>query len=123
MKRSVNNPILTRVGIPDIPPCAVDVSSVFNPGAIKLDDRYILLLRVQTRGRKTLFMLAESADGISFRVQPRVLEIEGINDFGLSIFHLYDPRNEPLGTCSGHSYVAARVTDTLPMLQGGREGR
>ncbi len=74
--------------IPDIPLHAGDVSSVFNPGAIKLDDRYILLLRVQTRGRKTLCMIAESADGVSFRVQPRVLEIEGINDFGLSIFHL-----------------------------------
>lgn len=97
VNRSPNNPILTRADIPDISPHMGDVTSVFNPGAIKLDERYFLLLRVQTRGRKTLFMIAESDDGVSFRVQPRVLEIEGINDLGLNIFHIYDPRLTKIG--------------------------
>ncbi|MCZ6837454.1 MAG: glycoside hydrolase family 130 protein [Planctomycetota bacterium] len=97
MRRSHANPILTRADIPDVPPRVKDVSSVFNPGAIKLDDRYLLLLRVQTRGRETLFMLAESDDGVSFQVQPRILEIEGIDEIGLKIYHIYDPRLTRIG--------------------------
>ena len=33
LKRCKNNPILTRADIPDVPPYATDVTSVFNPGA------------------------------------------------------------------------------------------
>ncbi len=92
VQRSPRNPILTRADIPSVTPHTVDVSSVFNPGAIKLGDRYLLLLRVQTRGRETCLMLAESRDGERFEVQPRVLEIEGISDIDLRIHHVYDPR-------------------------------
>ena len=87
------NPILTRDDIPDVSPRVSDVTSVFNPGAIKLGDRSILLLRVQTRGRETVFMLAESGDGEAFTVQPRLLEVEGMADIAdLDIYHIYDPR-------------------------------
>lgn len=50
VKRSTDNPILTRADIPDVFPHVHDVSSVFNPGAIRLDDRYLLLLILQTAG-------------------------------------------------------------------------
>lgn len=92
VNRCNRNPILSRVDIPDVPPHVVDVSSVFNPGAVRLDDRYLLLLRVQTRGRETYFMLAESADGESFRVQPRLLPIAGLEDIDERIYHVYDAR-------------------------------
>jgi predicted GH43/DUF377 family glycosyl hydrolase len=97
MRRSARNPILTRADIPAVSLRVSDVTSVFNPGAIKLDDRYLLLLRVQTRGRETVLMLAEGSDGESFRVQPRLLEIDGIHDLGLEIFHVYDPRLTRIG--------------------------
>ena len=96
MQRSQRNPILTRAEIPSLPP-HVDVSSVFNPGAIKLGNRYLLLLRVQTRGRETRLMLAESADGERFQVQPRVLEIDGLAKLGMRFHHIYDPRLTRIG--------------------------
>ena len=92
MQRSPANPILTRKDIPDVPPDVVDVSSVFNPGAIRLGDRYLLLLRVQTRGRQTVLMVAESADGERFDVRPEVVEIKGMEAVGETIYHVYDPR-------------------------------
>ena len=92
MKRSELNPILTRADIPDIPPRCVDVSSVFNPGAVKVGKNYLLLLRVQTRGRETLLKRADSEDGERFKVQPRVIEIAGLERTGERIYHLYDPR-------------------------------
>src|SRR4029450_9895789 len=42
MRRSSRNPILTRADIPSVSALVDDVTSVFNPGAIKIDDRYVL---------------------------------------------------------------------------------
>jgi beta-1,4-mannooligosaccharide/beta-1,4-mannosyl-N-acetylglucosamine phosphorylase len=92
VERSRRNPILTRRDIPPIPPHVVDVSSVFNPGAIREGNRILLLLRVQTRGRETVLMAAESADGETFTVRPRLVEIEGLDAVGERIHHVYDPR-------------------------------
>jgi len=92
MRRSTANPILTRLDIPDLSPHVVDVSSVFNPGAIRVDDRYLLLLRVQTRGRETVLMVAESTDGERFSVRPGVVRIEGIEALNQTLYHIYDPR-------------------------------
>lgn len=92
MRRSRANPIITREDIPDLPPRLADVTSVFNPGAIRLGDTHILLLRVQTRGRETVLMVAESSDGERFCVEPRVVEIEGIEASRETLYHIYDPR-------------------------------
>lgn len=97
MKRSPRNPILTRADIPDVPPYVIDVSSVFNPGAFRTRDGYRLVLRVQTRGRETVIMLADSKDGVAFEVQPRLLEVEGLAALNLSLFHVYDFRVTPVG--------------------------
>lgn len=97
MQRSAANPIITRADIPDVPPLAVDVTSVFNPGAIRLGDRYVLLLRVQTRGRETVLMVADSADGQAFTVRPQIVEIEGIKEVEQRIYHIYDPRLTRIG--------------------------
>lgn len=92
MRRHPRNPILTRADIPDVPPEIVDATSVFNPGAVLLDGRYLLLLRVQTRGRETRLMVAESADGERFTVRPEIVRIEGLESVGERIYHVYDPR-------------------------------
>ncbi|UCF34624.1 MAG: glycoside hydrolase family 130 protein [Phycisphaerales bacterium] len=92
MNRFAANPILTRADIPDVPPHVVDVTSVFNPGAIFWNGHYLLLLRVQTRGRETVLMVAESDDGEDFRVRPRIVQIEGVESVSETIYHVYDPR-------------------------------
>jgi len=97
MQRSRANPILTRASIPAVPPNVVDVTSVFNPGAIHVGDRYLLLLRVQTRGRETVLMMAESADGERFAVRPQLVQFVGLGAVHQTIYHVYDPRLTRIG--------------------------
>ncbi|RJP63857.1 MAG: glycosidase [Ignavibacteriales bacterium] len=92
LKRNTKNPILTRMDIPDVYPNVVDVSSVFNPGAIKYNGKYILLLRVQNRGRETFIMQAESDNGIDFKVENKIVEFKGIEKIKEKIYHIYDAR-------------------------------
>lgn len=40
------------------------INAVFNPGAIKLDGRYLMVARVEGVDRKSFFAVAESANGI-----------------------------------------------------------
>ncbi len=105
MQRHPDNPILTRSDIPDIPslprdpfhpPLLHDVTSVFNPGAIERTDaeaRFItLLLRVQDRSRETYLVPAHSSDGVSFHVEPRIVEFRGLEKLGRRVYHVYDAR-------------------------------
>lgn len=92
LRRAASNPILKPDQIPSVPPLVTDVTSVFNPGAVKLGDTYVLLLRVQTRGRETVTMLAESIDGEWFDVRSELVRIDGLQDTGATIYHVYDPR-------------------------------
>ena len=92
MNRHPRNPILTRADIPAVSQRISDVSAVFNPGAFKLGERYRLALRVQTRGRETAIMMADSDDGVRFTVRPRLLQVAGLEASGLRIHHVYDLR-------------------------------
>ncbi len=107
LKRSNANPILTRRDIPEIPGLTVDVSSVFNPGAVYWRGKYYLLLRVQTRGRETRLLVAESDDGERFAVRSRVVEIAGLADVAQTIYHVYDPRLTAMGDACVHVVFAA----------------
>lgn len=40
------------------------INAVFNAGAIKLDNRYLLVARVEGKDRKSFFAVAESANGV-----------------------------------------------------------
>lgn len=91
------NPIITRKDIPEIKPDLIDVSSVFNPGAIKLNNKYILLLRVQNRGRETFIIKAESDDGVDFKVDNKTVEFQGIESVREKIYHIYDTRITKIG--------------------------
>ena len=95
LRRRFDGPLLTRTSIPDVPPELVDATSVFNPGACRLEDgRPLLLLRVQTRGRRTVFMRALGCGSGSdaCAVEPRLVEITGLGKLGSQVHHVYDPR-------------------------------
>ena len=92
MLRYSKNPIITRTDIPNILPYMVDVSSVFNPGAIKFNNKYILLLRVQNRGRESFIVKAESSNGIDFEVDNKIVDFKGIEKLKKKIYHIYDAR-------------------------------
>ena len=92
MRRSDQNPVLTRFDIKSERPELNDVSSVFNPGAIKIGDQTHLLLRVQNRGRETVLVKSESDDGLRFRVDSEPTIVSGLEALGWKIFHTYDPR-------------------------------
>jgi predicted GH43/DUF377 family glycosyl hydrolase len=86
MMRQPASPLLTRGDIPDMPPEIVDPTSVFNPGAVLVDGVTHLLLRVQTRGRRTFLVPARERE-----VAARPTELRGLASLG-QVFHVYDPR-------------------------------
>jgi len=92
MNRSKNNPIITRDQIPSIPPHLVDVSSVFNPGAVRYDGKILLMLRVQNRARETYLLMAESKDGVRFYIRDEPVRFDGIESLTGPVYHIYDPR-------------------------------
>jgi beta-1,4-mannooligosaccharide/beta-1,4-mannosyl-N-acetylglucosamine phosphorylase len=92
MNRYPKNPIITRGDIPDIPPSLVDTTSVFNPGATKYGNKYILMLRVQSRSRQTHFLIAESKNGINFTVNKKLVRFDGLEKVKDTIYHCYDAR-------------------------------
>ena len=92
LERYPANPIITPEMIPDIPPQIIDATSVFNSGAIKINDKYILLLRVQNRGRQTFLLYADSKDGIHFDIKPEIIKWQGLEKLHTQPYHIYDPR-------------------------------
>lgn len=109
--RHALSPILTRNDIPDVPPDIVDATSVFNPGAARVNGRDLLLLRVQTRGRRTFLMVAEGPGDGSFVIRPEPVELVGFEGLGEHIHHIYDPRITRLEG-SWHVAVAVAVDST-----------
>ena len=95
LRRRPEGPLLTRNDVPDVLPYLVDATSVFNPGACRLPNgRPMLLLRVQTRGRRTFFMRAFGCGdgGERCRIEPMLVEVAGLEKLGGDVYHVYDPR-------------------------------
>jgi len=92
MKRHAANPILTRRDLASPHPALQDVSSVFNPGGIRFEGSFLLLLRVQNRARETFLLKAVSEDGITFALDPEPIPIRGLEACPHRIYHIYDPR-------------------------------
>lgn len=107
MIRSDKNPIITRDQIPDAGPFLRDVSSVFNPGAIRTGETIRLMLRVQNRGRETFLLTASSSDGVDFEISSRPVHFRGIEKVGEPVFHCYDPRI----TALDHTYYIMFAMD------------
>lgn len=92
MHRHSKNPIITRQSIPGTIPDLADVTSVFNPGAVKDGDVYRLMLRVQSRSRETFLVMASGWDGVNFEVENKVVHFRGIENVKDRIYHIYDAR-------------------------------
>jgi predicted GH43/DUF377 family glycosyl hydrolase len=97
-QRYGEGPLLTRKDIPAMPPDIIDPSSVFNPGAFAKNGKTYLLLRVQTRGRRT-FTVPARGDGITFQTAKRPVEFSGLGNLqdpetgaALVVHHIYDAR-------------------------------
>lgn len=114
LRRRGGGPVIGRTDVPDMPPDIDDPSSVFNPGAVLAGDRTVLLLRVQTRGRRTFTVPAVARDGMTFAVhnQPVTYDWAGRGPAG-EIFHIYDPRI----TCLEGIYY---VTTAVDLAEGCR---
>ena len=109
LRRDSDQPLLDRDQIPDVPPAIIDATSVFNPGACSPEDgRPMLLLRVQTRGRRTFFMRAFGCGrrGAACEVEPRLVEVTGLERLGGEVHHVYDPR---ITRCDGQWYVLCAI--------------
>lgn len=96
--RSPFNPIITREDVSAALAAKPDVTSVFNPGAVKWNNRYFLALRVQYRSRETSMMMAESGDGVNFTIRKEPLRLQGIELINERIYHCYDPRITRIGS-------------------------
>jgi predicted GH43/DUF377 family glycosyl hydrolase len=70
------NPILTKDNVP------FKVNSIFNAGAVKFNDKYLLLCRTEMPSGRSSLTLAESIDGVNFNVEQKpILLAEDHNEF------------------------------------------
>ena len=67
ISRYGKNPILTKDDVPFM------VNSIFNPGAVKHDGKYLLLCRVEMPIGRSSLVVAESPDGYNFKVVSKPL--------------------------------------------------
>ncbi|MBU1098066.1 MAG: glycosidase [Ignavibacteriae bacterium HGW-Ignavibacteriae-2] len=76
LKRYNGNPIIKSSDV------AFRVNSIFNPGAVKYNGKYLLLCRVEMPSGRSSFVVAESVDGISFNLHSKpALTPEDHNQF------------------------------------------
>ena len=66
MTRYSENPILTKNDVP------FAVNSIFNPGAVKFGNEYLLFCRVEMPNGRSSFVIARSKDWIKFKVEPNL---------------------------------------------------
>jgi predicted GH43/DUF377 family glycosyl hydrolase len=99
-----NNPVLT---IEDI---TFRANSIFNAGAVRFNNEYLLLCRVELPVGKSSFVLARSKDGKKFKVDDKpCLNPDGHGEFNdLTEWGIEDPRithieNKYLITYTGYS--------------------
>lgn len=67
----------------------IGVNSVFNAGAIKYGDAYLLCTRIEGWDRKSYFAIAESPNGIdSFRFWDEPIEIPQLHDWDTNVYDM-----------------------------------
>jgi len=85
--RAAGNPILTAEGLPYL------ASTVFNPGAARVDGEVLLLTRVEDRRGISQLHVARSADGIGdWRFDPAPLVVPEPDGYPEEIWGCEDPR-------------------------------
>lgn len=101
------NPVLTAAHTPlfwryDLNPNTnplllerIGVNGVFNAGAIKLNDKYILVARVEGYDRKSFFAIAESPNGIdNFRFRDFPIQIPETNNPDVNVYDMRLTKHE-----------------------------
>jgi len=101
------NPLLTAAHIPprwkyDYNPASnpffmerLGVNAVFNPGAIKLGEKYYIVARIEGSDRKSFFGVAESASPVDgFRFHDKPLLIEELDDPDTNLYDMRVVRHE-----------------------------
>ncbi len=66
IERYDKNPIITKDNVP------FKVNSIFNPGAVKFNEKYLLMCRVEMPNGRSAFVKAESGDGYQFTVDDKL---------------------------------------------------
>ncbi len=111
MIRYPKNPIIKRQDIRSLDPALMDVSSVFNPGGVMFEGKFLLLLRVQNRARETFFVKALSGDGLNFELDDRALPITNLSRCPYRVYHIYDGRITLHHTDETYEVICAMDTD------------
>lgn len=68
------NPILVKEDVP------FNVNSIFNPGAVRIGNEYILVCRVEMPSGRSSFVLGRSRDGIKFKIDSKPWLTPGDHD-------------------------------------------
>jgi len=95
------NPIITREHVPlhwrfDLNPKTnpyfmerIGFNATFNSGAIKLGDKYILVVRVEGNDRKSFFAVAESPNGIdNFKFWDEPINMPQTNNLDVNVYDM-----------------------------------
>jgi len=112
IKKYKGNPILTKDDVP------FKVNSIFNPGAVKFKDKYLLLCRVEMPNGRSSFVLAESDDGYDFKVADKLfLTPEDHTEcFKYVKWGIEDPRINPVDDTFYLTYTGYSKYEPLVIL-------
>ncbi len=112
IKKYKKNPIITKTDVP------FKVNSIFNPGAVKYEDKYLLLCRVEMPNGRSSFVLAESDDGYDFTVanKPCLTPEDHKNCYEYVKWGIEDPRIIPIGEKYYLTYTGYSKYEPLVIL-------
>ncbi len=73
----------------------IGVNATLNSGAIKLGDKYVLVVRVEGMDRKSFFAVAESPNGVdNFRFWERPITLPDTEDVGTNVYDMRLTKHE-----------------------------
>ncbi len=112
IKKYKKNPIITKADVP------FKVNSIFNPGAVKYEDKYLLLCRVEMPNGRSSFVLAESNDGYDFTVanKPCLTPEDHKECYEYVKWGIEDPRIIPIGDKYYLTYTGYSKYEPLVIL-------
>ena len=102
LKRHGDNPIITPEDMPFL------CNAIYNPGAVRFGDKYLLMPRVEDGRRDNRLHVALSDDGVHFTVEPQPIALPLSEQHAPFEYHMYDPRITYL---EGRYYIAYCAQD------------
>jgi predicted GH43/DUF377 family glycosyl hydrolase len=112
MNRYEGNPVLTKEDVP------FKVNSIFNAGAVKYNDEYTLLCRVEMPTGRSSLVLAKSKDGYKFNVDQKLFltpEVHG-EFYKYTEWGIEDPRITKIDDVFYITYTGYSKYEPLVML-------